>query len=173
MLNISLRAQQLSPEVMLLRLPHTFRVFFALLTAILLYGIFVGGGFGVVPVLLLAVSLFALFYDERWRFDRERGVVEWRIGPVGLVRPGRVGLSEVDRFVLGDLVRGQAPGTEAARPGPFAGRLVQRRYVHLTLVTREGQEYDIERRAARSGESLQQIAREVARFCERPLDEGE
>lgn len=166
MLNISLRARHIGSEVLLLRLPHTFRIFFALLAAILLYGIFAGEGGGVVPVILLVISALALVYDERWRFDRARGVVEWRIGLMGLVRPGKVPMESLERFTIGEMMKGAVPGAQEGK-----SRFFQRRYVHLTMTTTEGHEYDIERRAARSGENLHEIAREVARFCERPLDE--
>lgn len=166
MLNISLRVHHPSSDVLLLRLPHTFRIFFGILTIILIYGIFTSESVPILPAIILLISVLALLYDERWRFDRTRGVVEWRIGLMGLVKPGSVDLEQVDRFVLGELTKGALPGGTEGR-----SRLVQRRYVHLTMTTTEGDEYDIERRAARSGENLQTIAREVARFCERPLDE--
>ncbi len=166
MLNISLRLQHLTSDVLLLRLPHIFRVFFGILTVILIYGLFTSEDVPILPAIILLISVLALLYDERWRFDRARGVVEWRIGLVGLVKPGSVQLDEVERFVLGELTKGAVPGGVEGR-----SRLVQRRYVHLTMTTKSGDEYDIERRAARSGENLQTIAREVARFCERPLDE--
>ena len=192
MLNLSLRLQRLSKDVILLRLPHTFRVFFGLLAVILVYGLFYGEGVAVVPIILLVISLFALFYDERWRFDRSTGVVEWRIGLMGLVRPGRIQMDSIDYFVLGELTKGRMPGAApgdgggdgdgngavgsalGANPGLLGGRgrMFQRRFVHLTLSTTDGEENDIERRQARSGENLNDIGREVAQFCERPLRES-
>jgi hypothetical protein len=110
---------------------------------------------------------------------------------MGLVRPSRIEMEKIDHFILGELTKGRMPGSEGdsaatgdgngaggaegpagATPGFFGGRgrMFQRRFVYLTVATTDGEEYDIERRQARSGDNLQTIGRELAEFCERPLE---
>lgn len=114
----------------LLRLGAGWRIFFILITLVLITAMIRDGGpRGFLPVLAL-ISLFASIYHEQWVFDRRNDEV---LGCVGVLFARR---TKVYRYSFLRRIRVRSSAPQPAEIGPSRGaqlRLRPRGYVQLVL----------------------------------------
>lgn len=185
--------------VKVLRLGHGFRAAFGLIAAFILIGSFSTGELAVLPGILALLSVVAVFYDERWAFDREAnqalrcfGLVflhqkrtyslanaeylEYASFAQGSSPPGTAAMGE-DRSVAesaGDSRAGSGTTDAAGGAGPFPRRhALQRQFETLSLVFDDGDRVDIEKQRGRSTGGLKEIAERLSEYCGIPLRSDE
>ncbi|TVR68805.1 MAG: hypothetical protein EA427_09590 [Spirochaetaceae bacterium] len=168
-----LRLQADQEGVVRLRLGLGWRIFFILVTLVILAVIVHDGGArGILPV-LGAISLFASIYQEEWVFDRRTDEVRGCAGVFFLVRSRVFPLSSLQRI----RVRSSAP--DRPEIGPARGmqlRVTQRGYVQLVLEFTPGSDGDdpvrpvVQTESLRNREHVVALARQLSAATGVPLE---
>lgn len=167
MFNITLQLIRKGEDRILLA-PHIyFRLGFAFICSILVVGMRTSPGepLPVTGLIILSAALLAVFYDERWIFDRARGSIEFRWGLLFLYRKKVYLFPDVETFTFITLQRGRVinPDEETARSGA--------RYTLFGLITRGGEKRSIEMIKSRLAPGLREKAELISDFCGLPLEQ--
>jgi hypothetical protein len=166
MFNITLQLIRKGEDRILLA-PHIyFRLGFAFICAILLVGMRTSPGepLPVTGLIILTAAVLAVFYDERWIFDRNTQSIEFRWGLLFIYRKRVYRFSDVETFTFITLQRGRVinPEDETARSGA--------RYTLFGLITRGGEKRSIEMIKSRLAPGLRDKAELICDFCGLPLE---
>jgi hypothetical protein len=104
-----------------------------------------------VAYVLLLASVVAALYEERWLFSRDG--LEYRVGIVGLARHRRWAVAQARclRLVEGKQSMGR----------PF---------VSLSLTLAQGKPYRIDMARGAAGDRLREMAQDVSRLCDIPVE---
>jgi hypothetical protein len=168
-----LRMRTTPGGVVTLSLGYGWRVFFAVVTVVLI-GVALDEGQvqGILPVLVL-VSFFASIYHERWVFDPAEDAVVSRIGVFLLARTRRYRLSALRRILV--RVRSTAdPASELHERSPYRGRsaiitgITQRGYAQLIL-NFESDNPVVQTESVRNRHHVKALAEELAEGLGVPL----
>ena len=166
MFNITLQLIRKGEDRILLA-PHVyFRLGFALICSILVIGMRTSPGdpLPVGGLIILAVAFLAIFYDERWIFDRTGKTIEFRWGLLFLYKKRLYPFEKIETLTFVTLQRGRVinPEEETARSGA--------RYTLFGLITRQGEKRSIEMIKSRLAPGLQEKAELISDFCSLPLE---
>ena len=150
-----------------------FRILFAVLFALSVFTLLSGAlfygetevftGRNAVPIALTALTLLALFYDERWIFDARAGSIESRVGLIVLARRTSIPLSGVSEIRLISFTKGRM-GQAPAKQTPFQ-RLFMPAVARLAVVNTEGLVLVIDTAKAGRIEALKKTGRKIAEYC--------
>jgi hypothetical protein len=144
------------PEALEYSVSLAYRVGFVVIAALILGALIASAGplfdrSNTVAFVLLAASILAALYDERWLFSRD--AIEYRIGLVGLSRCRRWEASQARCLRL--LESRQAVG----RP-----------FVSLSVSLVEGRPLRIDMARGSAGERLREVADEVSKLSGIPIE---
>lgn len=166
------------PEQLVLSFGWGWRAFFGAVAALLAYGMLQDGVAGAIGIIFTAILVLAALYDDRWDFDREAGVIAHSSGLLLVKRTKRYPLSDLREV----LTRGRTPSSDVPSApegmlgrGPHRGppRGVNRGFTRLWLRFEETGDVDIQMDSNRHREALQNLAMEIARFCDVPYRDTE
>lgn len=166
MFNITLALSIKGENQLILAPKGFFRIGFALICGILLAGIGTNPpeGVPVVGIIIMTLSALAVFYEERWIFDRETKRIEYRMGLIFLNRKRRYSFDEVETFTFVTLQRGKVIDASEETAGQGA------RYTLFGLFTKKGERRSIEIIKSRLAPGLLEKAEAVSRFCDISLE---
>lgn len=166
------------PDRFVLSFAAGWRVFFAAVGGLIAYGMVQEGVTSVFGLIITGVLVLAALYDDRWEFDREAQAVAHSSGLLFVHRTKRYPMSDLREV----LTRGRAPSVD--RPsgpegffsrgqhrGPHLGS--GRGFARLWLRFEEKGDVDIQMDSNRHREALQNLAMEIARFCDVPYRDTE
>lgn len=105
------RIDTISPSVLRIGLPFSFRVLYGAFTLFMGSIMFVDGSVAIVPGLLFLIALGATFFVNEWDFDSEKAEVRHRIGWLVLLRTTALPVSELAgiRHKIGSARRPRQP----------------------------------------------------------------
>ncbi len=164
MFKLHLVLKERSPSVVELTLPAGFRITFGIIALVFLGSMATLDRVSALPVAITAVTVVAGLYEERWKFDRGRGVVEHRYGLLVFSGRSLVDFGSIESFVLSNF-------REAPDDHGFSAQksIALRSLVSLQLLTHDGKCRTIEIRANRHNDSLKSNAERIGEFCSIPL----
>jgi len=172
------------------RIPVWFRIAMGIVFAAVTLSLFYGGHLpGTVGWIVIAILFLALIYRETWVFDQTGGEVRHRFGLLIAARSLTLPFGDIGVFRLVPWVRGSIPGSaeeklenrqtlEASRgrqipDEPGGKRRPRYRKPFLTLVLEApGKSVTINMVPARRAIAFRAIAEKIARYCDKPLEEG-
>lgn len=166
------------PEQLVLSFGWGWRVFFGAVAALLAYGMLQDRVFGALGLIFTAILILAALYHDRWEFDRETGAITHSSGLLPVHRTRRYPLNDLREV----LTRGRAPSNEGASApegmlgrGPHRGppRGLNRGFTRLWLRFEEAGDVDVQMDSNRHQNAMQNLAMEIARFCDVPYRDTE
>ena len=149
-----------------LRPSRVFRVLLGMIAAVLgtaiAFSAAAGENTALMPLLLMAASLLASLYEERWIFSADGGI-ESRHGLLFLKAVRIYPSEEVEKFTLSSFTKGKLRGTDPQAPSFLPSYLV------LAVETRGDGDRTIEILRYAKKERLETRAAKIAGFCSKPL----
>ena len=167
MFRLHLVIKQITESVIELTLPIAFRIVFAGITTLLVASMISLMAIAVVPVIIASITLIAGLYEERWRFDAERGVIEHWIGLLGISKRSTIEFDDVDSFILANY-------KEVPEDSGFSAKrsVALRSLVAFQIGIKSGSAKTIEIRMNRHNDTLKENAERISEFCNKPLEES-
>ena len=167
MFRLHLVIKQVSDNVIELSLPKAFRVVFAGITILLVASMISLMAIAVVPIIIASITIIAGLYEERWRFDNERGVVDHWIGLIGIAKRSSIEFDDIDSFILSNY-------KEVPEDSGFSAKrsVALRSLVAFQIGIRAGRAKTVEIRMNRHNDLLKENAKRIAEFCDKPLEES-
>jgi hypothetical protein len=144
------------PRIIEYSVSPAYRIGFALIAGLVLGALVASGGplldrSNTVAYVLLAASIMAALYDERWLFSPEG--IEYRIGVLGLGRSRRWATAEARCLRLVE-----------------SRQAVGRPFVSLSVALTEGRPLRVDMARGSAGERLHEVAREVSTLSGIPIE---
>lgn len=162
MLKLTFRLKEIDKNTMALKLHWGFRLVFALLTLIVLFGLLVtasDNGGSQVPILLIVVFTLIALYNESWYFDKSGGVVRHLHGLVALSATTTFAAEDIESVEVKSFRKGSASTSREEQK-----RFFQRDLLTLSLTFSNGDKKDIEITEAKNKTALQRKAAAISDF---------
>ena len=167
MFRLHLVIKQISESVIELSLPISFRIVFAGITILLIASMISLMAIAAVPIIIATITIVAGLYEERWRFDNKRGVVNHWIGILGIAKRSSIEFDAIDSFILSNY-------KEVPEQSKFSAKrsVALRSLVAFQIGIRSGRAKTVEIRMNRHNDMLKENAERIAEFCNKPLEES-
>ncbi len=160
MIEIGLRISRKKNGAIDFSIPAAVRAIFALIAAAIAATGF-GGSIGIPGAVLLALSIAASAYEERWIFDPAKKAVVFRLGLLFAARVRAIPFSDVESVETETFEKGAA-GKSADSGERKPGR--RKRYARLVLHLKDAETLVVETAAASNLERLEAAAEGIARM---------
>ncbi|HUX11619.1 MAG TPA: hypothetical protein VMW87_01250 [Spirochaetia bacterium] len=152
MLDLHPHLYQEGKELIVIRYPRGFRLIFAGIAGLFLWGMVGGNLFEPIFVVMVAILMIAALYNDRWVLDRKRQVAEYHLGVLPLFRRKIIPFDTITRLEYREFARTRhSPGRARRfeRPpsddeDPASRWKAERVLSRITLVTNSGHRYGIE-----------------------------
>ena len=114
-MEISLVLRETKAGRLVYSIPLWYRIVMVLIALVIGASVWVTGGSpGALSWVVMALSVLAAFYEERWILDKEAGRLTHRFGLLFLARSVFIPVERIEGFRLRAFVRGTNPGSPGA-----------------------------------------------------------
>ncbi len=169
MFRINLRIIKKSDSLIILTPGYLFRILFAILCVALIIGLFFDPGdkVPILGIILILISIIGVLYEEKWSFDKEGRIIEYRFGLSIFFKKEIISFDHIDEFNYSDtaiLQTNSSEGEHRRKPfGILSGRPVK--YSVFSLITTDGKVRNIEVVKTRTSSDLAEKGKTIAAFC--------
>lgn len=106
MLNFNIKNYSNRDNLLLLRQPNSFYIFFLIIFLILFSGLFIHS-FSLIPILLTIISFILLTYREEWKFDKDSSSISYIRGALFIYKKSIYSFDSIESVELNSFVKGK------------------------------------------------------------------
>jgi hypothetical protein len=170
-MEIRLRLYKKGDSRIVLRLPVSFRIVFALMGVVIAVATFAFGDPPPLGIAICVLWLIATVYDERWSFDTASGRAVFRFGtlPIALKKTYRIeGIRSfgIESFSKGSLTGSPVKATDAEES---KHRFMRKRFSSLYMILATDEKVCIETVDAKRQAELQKAIEDLSELCDKPF----